>query len=572
MAIGDFAGQDFDYVVAGGGAAGCVLASRLSERSSIKVLLVETGEDFQPGQEPMELKDVLAGTAHGNPRFTWGQTVAFPPKPSNAPDQRKRVRYAQGRVMGGGSSVNGMISLRGVPTDYDGWEAAGAKGWGWEDVLPYFQKMETDADYPGGIHGADGPMIVRRTFEDRWPGFTKGFLEAIKEDGWPDIKDNNANFGDGYFPIAIANTEGRRISTATAYLTKEARARPNLHILSGARAQKLLLDGTRVTGVRVEQNGQAVDINAGEVIASCGALHTPALLMRSGIGPGAELAERGIEVVLDKPGVGKHLMEHPGVNLGCYMKRPARLPAGLRYPMYAGLRWSSSVEGCPAGDMYMIPMNKSFWHSVGERLGLIMLWVNKSYSTGEVRLNASDPLAEPDVDFNMCSDERDLERLAIGTRMMIRLQAHPTFQDTIHDVFPISYSDLARKVAVYSQFNRFQTWLGGQVMDASGPIRRLLINRMMADEHGIDDLMKDDDVLHSWIKRAVLGHFHASCSCRMGAPDDPGAVTDPSARVYGMEGLRICDASIMPAVPCANTNFPTIMVGEKVAAIILAEQ
>ncbi len=564
--------RKFDYVVVGGGAAGCVVASRLSERSANRVLLLEAGEDFAPGAEPMEIRDTFAGTAHSNPRFTWtGQTVAFTPRPGNAPDTRKRVRYAQGRVIGGGSSVNGMISIRGLPSDYDGWAERGAAGWGWEDVLPYFRKMETDVDYDGELHGADGPMTVRRVFEDRWPGFTRGFMKAAEDEGWRDIGDKNAVFGDGYFPIAVANADGQRTSTATAYLTAAVRARPNFEVLGEAKAERLLFSGTRITGVRVHRRSERFDVEAGEVIVSAGALHTPALLLRSGIGPAAELGERGIDVVADRAGVGKHLMEHPGVNFGCYMKRESRLPPDLRIPMYAGLRWSSGLDGCPAGDMYLIPMNKSFWHAVGARLGLIMLWVNKSYSTGEVRLNASDPMAEPDVDFNMCSDSRDLDRLVIGTRMMIRLQAAAALRDTVHDIFPISYSDRARRAAVYSNFNKLQTWLGGQVMDASGPLRRLIIRRLIADGPTVDDLMNDESAMVSWIRSSVLGHFHASCSCRMGPPDDPGAVCDPSARVYGVSGLRICDASIMPAVPCANTNFPTIMVGEKVAATILAE-
>ena len=570
--VTDFEGQRFDYVLIGGGAAGCVLASRLSERSRNQVLLVEAGEDFVPGTEPQEIRDTFAGTAHSNPRFTWtGQTVVFTPRPGNAPDIRKRVRYAQGRVIGGGSSVNGMISIRGLPSDYDGWVECGAAGWGWEDVLPYFRKMETDVDFDGPLHGVEGPMTVRRIFEDRWPGFTQGFIRAAEADGFRDIRDKNAVFEDGFFPIAVANSDGRRTSTATAYLTPDVRGRTNLKILGEARAERVLFSGTQATGVRIEHRGQSFDVEAGEVIVSSGALHSPALLLRSGIGPAAELNDRGTDVVVDRPGVGKHLMEHPGVNFGCYMKRESRLPPELRLPMYAGLRWSSGVDDCPAGDMYMIPMNKSFWHAIGERIGLIMLWVNKSYSTGEVRLNPSDPMAEPDVDFNMCSDTRDLDRLVIGTRMMIRLQKSAAFGDSVHDIFPISYSDRARRAAVYSTYNKFQTWLGGQVMDASGPLRRLLIRKLVADGPTVDDLLNDEQTMVSWIRSSVLGHYHASCSCRMGAPDDVGAVCDPSGRVYGTTGLRVCDASIMPAVPCANTNFPTIMVGEKIAATILAE-
>jgi len=565
--------QQFDYIVVGGGSAGCVLASRLSEQSQNRVLLVEAGEDFVPTTEPDEIRDTFAGTAHSNTRFTWpGQVVTFSPKPSNAPDERKKVRYAQGRVIGGGSSVNGMISIRGLPTDYEDWENRGAKGWGWDQVLPFFCKQETDCDFDGPLHGKNGPMIIRRTEKEHWPGLTKGFMEAATEEGWQNIQDKNAVFEDGFFPIAVANSEDKRISTATAYLTSDVRARSNLEVIGSTRVEKILLSGTRATGIRVHLGDKIFDVYAKEVIVSSGALHSPALLLRSGIGPANELSENGIDVSVDLPGVGKHLMEHPGVNFGCYMKQSSRLTPDLRKPMYAGLRWSSELEGCPQGDMYMIPMNKSFWHAIGERLGVLMIWVNKSYSTGEVTLNPEDPMGPPNVDFNMCSDERDLERLKIGTRTMIKLQEKTSLRETFTDVFPISYSDRARRYAVHSQSNRFQTWVGGMVMDSCGPLRRWLIQTLMADGPSIEDLSNDETALTEWINKTVLGHYHASCSCRMGSPEDPGAVTDPSARVYGVEGLRVCDASIMPAVPCANTNFPTIMVGEKVAATILDEK
>ena len=305
-----------------------------------------------------------------------------------------------------------------------------------------------------------------------------------------------------------------------------------------------------------------------EIIVSMGALQSPAFLMRNGIGPAKELLALGINVVADRPGVGKHLMEHPGVNFGCYLKPAARLPEGVRRQMFAGLRWSSMLDGCPQGDMYIIPTNKAAWHGIGHRLGLIMMWVNRSYSTGEVRITSPDPAAKPDIDFNMCSDRRDMERMLMGVHMMIKLQKHPAIQETVEQIFPVSYSDRARKYAVYSRLNAVQMEAAGKLMDLGTPLRRLLVDALIADGPTIEELA-DESTLKQWIADTVLGHWHATSTCRMGAANDPGAVTDPAGRVHDVQGLRVCDASIMPTVPCANTNIPTIMVGEKISAAIL---
>jgi 5-(hydroxymethyl)furfural/furfural oxidase len=570
MQMSDFASVRYDFIIIGAGSAGCVLANRLSVRPDNAVLLIEAGDDYAPGNEPPEVLDSFAATAHSNPRFTWpGLTAAFGPRPGNAPDNRPRRRYTQGRVIGGTSSINGMVAVRGLPSDYDDWAARGAAGWDWNGVLPFFRKLETDQNFHGPLHGNDGPVPLRR-IASGWPPFVEGLFAAAADLGYKNLHDQNGVFGDGYFPIAISNIDDHRVSTAMAYLTRDVRERPNFSILSGARAERLLLDGTRVAGVRVRRGSETIDIHARETIVSMGALHSPAFLMRNGIGPAKELAALGIGVVTDRPGVGKHLMEHPGVNFGCYLRPEARLPAGMRRQMFAGLRWSSKLDGCPAGDMYIIPSNKAAWHGVGHRLGLLMMWVNRSYSTGEVRLTSPDPSAKPDIDFNMCSDWRDTERMIMGVRMMIKLQAHPAVQRTCAQIFPVSYSDRARKYAVYSRANEIQMAVGGALMDLGGPVRRFLVDALIADGPSIEDLA-DDATMKRWIADTVLGHWHATSTCRMGAPDDPGAVTDPAGRVYGVAGLRVCDASIMPTVPCANTNIPTIMVGEKISAAILAD-
>jgi 5-(hydroxymethyl)furfural/furfural oxidase len=548
-----------------------VLASRLTERASNRVLLIEAGKDYAPGHEPPEILDIFAATAYANPRFIWPDVTAkFAARPGNAPDRRPRRLYQQGRVIGGTSSINGMASNRGLPWDYDGWAERGASGWDWQSVLPYFKKLEADRDFDGPLHGKTGPVHVQRYAPDRWPGFVCGVMAAVERQGWRNIADQNATFCDGYFPVAHCHTDDRRMGAAWCYLTDEVRRRPNLTIMAEAQAERLLFEGVRAVGVDVRRGNDVLALRAREVIVSAGALHSPALLLRSGIGPARELAALGIEVVADRSGVGKHLMEHPGVNFGCYLKPNARLPRSLRRQMFAGLRWSSGFEDCPPGDMYLIPSNKAQWHAIGERMGLIMLWVNRSYSTGEVRLTSPDPAAPLDIDFNMCSDARDLERLVIGVRLMCRLQAEASVQETVEQIVPISYSDWARRLAVHGPLNAAQTWVGAMLMESSRMLRSWMLRELIADTPSLHDLANDDGACRDWIRAAVLGHWHASCTCRMGAQNDAGAVTDSSARVLGVGGLRICDASIMPFVPCANTNIPTIMIGEKVAATILA--
>lgn len=565
--------EEYDTIVVGGGAAGCPLAARLSERNSNRVLLIEAGTDYPPGREPPEILDIFAATAYADRRFVWdGLKAAFGPRPSNAPDERRRVRYPAGRVIGGGSSVNGMASNRGLPSDYDAWAAAGAAGWDWQGVLPFFRKLETDSDFDGPLHGQDGPIRLQRYQPERWPGFTRGVMMAIEDQGWCNIADQNARFEDGFFPVAYCHTDTMRMGAAWRYLTAEVRRRPNLKVIGETRMVRLVFDGNRCAGVHVRGPQGDRTIMAREVVVSAGAVHSPVLLMRSGIGPAYELRAHGIEVVADRRGVGRHLMEHPGVNFGCFLKPPARLPSGLRRQMFAGLRWSSGLEGCPPGDMYVIPTNKAQWHAIGARLGVIAMWVNRSFSTGEVKLTSPDPDAPPDIDFNMCSDERDMARLVKGVHLLARLAAHPAVRDSVEEIFPISFSERAHKLAMQSSWNVVQTWIGAHVMDASALARRAIIKALIADAPSVGDLVGDEHACRDWIRSAVLGHWHASCTCRMGRVDDPLAVTDASARVIGVEGLRVADASIMPSVPCANTNLPTIMIGEKVAATILNER
>ncbi|MGE3936455.1 MAG: GMC family oxidoreductase [Rhodospirillaceae bacterium] len=563
--------MDFDYVIVGAGPSGCVLAHRLSSRPGNRVLLVEAGKDHAPGREPPELLDSLAHMAYMNPNYTWTELrVRYAANLTNRPDGTPPRKYEQGRVVGGGSSINGMMANRGLPEDYAEWAALGAHGWDWDGVLPYFKRLEHDLDFDGPMHGKDGRILVRRLFPEVWPGFTKAAADAMNQAGFRYIPDQSADHGDGYFPIAISNVLDRRVSAATAYLDAVTRQRPNLTVMDQAQAERLVTDGRRVTGVVVNRGGQSQTIAAREVIVSAGALHSPALLLRSGIGPGAHLREHGIAVVADRAGVGQNLMEHPNVSICAWMRPEARLPPTVRRQMIVALRYSSGVADCPHGDMFMVPTNRTSWHPLGKRIGAIMVWVNKSYSKGRVQLASPDFRRHPDVHFNMLSDRRDMERLKAAMRMIYGLYARAPLQAAVSQLFPATLTDRVRKVSAINRSNLMKTGLLGAVMDSAPMLRSAAIRNVITPGIRIEDVMADDRSLESWILDNVVGTWHPSCTLRMGAADDPYAVTDPGGRVYGVEGLRACDASVMPVVPRANTNVPCMMIGEKIADAVLS--
>ncbi len=563
----------YDYVIVGGGSAGSVLANRLSARSANQVLLLEAGQDTPHGKVPPEILDSYPGTAYFDPRFHWTElkvrteVVSHNNPTESSPPLRK---YEQARVLGGGSSINGQLANRGAPTDFDIWEARGAKGWGWKDVLPYFRKVERDMDFEGPFHGKEGRIPVRRIFPELWTEHAKASAKAFEKAGFTYLPDQNGEFRDGYFPLTISNVYERRVSAAIGYLDPATRQRQNLTISTDTQVTELVFEGSRCVGVKARVSGRTQEFRAREVILSSGAIHSPAHLLRAGIGPVGHLKDMGIEVRAASAGVGQQLMDHPSIAVSAYVKPHARMNEYTRRHLLVGLRYSSDLPEIPKGDMFAAVVTKSAWHAVGERICSFLVFVNRTCSErGQVKLASRDWRAEPDVEFNLLSDRRDLERLMTGFRMMGRLYQMPEMQAVSTDPFPASYSDRVRALGIVNTKNKVITRVAGALLDGPRKLRSYLVENVITEGFQFDDLMRNDEPLEAFVRKSAIGVWHASCSCRMGADGDPMAVTDQAGRVRGVEGLRVCDASLFPIVPSANTNFPTLMTAEKIADAIL---
>ncbi|HVY14236.1 MAG TPA: GMC family oxidoreductase N-terminal domain-containing protein [Rhodopila sp.] len=564
----------YDYIIVGGGSAGSVLAHRLSARSANTVLLIEAGIDTPHGKVPAAVLDSYPGTAYLNPAYTWNRLkVTTEVISHNNPGERPPPlrTYEQARILGGGSSINGQLANRGAPTDYDEWASKGATGWDWNSVLPFFKKVERDMDFDDDWHGRDGRIPVRRIFPDLWPEHAKAVGKAFEQAGWKYLRDQNAGWEDGYFPITISNAYERRVSAAIGYLDPGTRMRPNLTISANTQAMELVFDGPRCTGVKALAGGRPNVFEGREIILSCGAIHSPAHLMRAGIGPAAHLRDLGIEVRSALPGVGQRLQDHPAVAVAAFLKPHARIIHDYsRRHIYTALRYSSGLPDIPAGDMFTVVTNKTSWHKVGEQIGSFIVTVYKTYSeTGTVKLRSKDWEDEPQVDFNLLSDQRDLERMMDGVRRFGAMHLTPIMQAVTEFPFPASYSDKVRQVGLLSRKNKLITDALALALDGPAPLRKYIIENLVMEGISLQDVLRDDDACEAFVRRAAVGVWHASCTCRMGSEDDPMAVVDPAGRVRGVEGLRVVDASVFPAVPCANTNFPVLMTAEKMADAIL---
>jgi 5-(hydroxymethyl)furfural/furfural oxidase len=334
---------------------------------------------------------------------------------------------------------------------------------------------------------------------------------------------------------------------------------------------ELLFEGRRCVGVVAYVKGARREFKAREVILSCGAIHSPAHLLRAGIGPVGHLKSLGIEVRAGLEGVGQRLMDHPSISVSAYVRPEARINEFTRRHIHVGLRYSSGLPGMHEGDMFVVAVTKSAWHAVGDRIASFLIAVYHTASErGQVKLASRDWRDEPEVEFNLLSDRRDLERLMQAFRKMGALYATPAMQAATSDPFPASYTDRVRRIGVVNAKNKILTRIAGTLLDGPAALRSYLIRNLITEAGAIEDVMADDEALEAFVRKATIGVWHASCSCRMGADGDPMAVTDPEGRVRGVAGLRVVDASIFPLVPCANTNFPTLMAAEKIADAILA--
>lgn len=563
-------GASFHYVIIGGGSAGCVVANRLSADPTVRVLLIEAGPDYEPGSEPETITDRGFRTLM-LPQYYWPDVLA-------ANGNGVPMFFPQAKVMGGGSTINGMHGQRGGRRDYDEWRQLGVQGWGWDDVLPYFKRLETDFDIHDENHGDSGPVSVCRVPDKKWSPLTLALRQAFDRRGLPRLKDANAGEGDGTMATTLSNSPNARASSAISYLTPDVRARRNLHIMAETRVAKVLFEGRQVSGVQLH-DGRT--IKAENVFVCAGALQTPGLLMRSGVGPAGDLRQTGIDVVADRAGVGNNLLSHPTIMVVSHLKRAGRqLDLSVRPPVPMLVRYSSGYPGCPPTDMQI-----NLWERnpgplkndpLNRQLSWFMVLLQKSYSTGTVRLNPSAPEAPLDVDFKLLADDRDLGRIVDAFKMCSKLLLDGELAPLVNESFIPNMSlgkapdGMTARLLTDTLQARIISTVGAFAMDYIPGVRAAAMRDAGLDVR--DVLVRSEHEIADLMKQIINPSGHPAGTCRMGDPERRETVLDSRCRVVGVEGLRVVDASIFPTLMNGGTNFPVLMAAEKVSEMAIEDR
>ncbi len=531
----------YDVIIVGAGSAGCALAARLSENPARRVLLLEAGPHYPTANAfPKELRHggILSSMAPDHPN-NWAFSATLRPGVEQI--------VPRGKVVGGSSALNGTLFTRALPEDFDGWASAGNYEWSFQKVLPYLRKLETDLDFHDDFHGSSGPIPVRRARPAEWPPVAHAFLQACLEAGFPEDPDMNAPRSIGAGVLPVNNVNGIRMNTAITYL-KAALDRPNLTVRAGFFVQRVLFNGAKARGIEGQQNGQNVELEGGEVVLSAGAVKSPHLLMLSGIGPAQQLRRFNIPVLCDSPNVGQNFSDHASVAVRIQVRNDLQIDPLKSSWAHTALHYTAGGSDVYSDMMLLpssIPLNKAILYDVGlmRRAKMLMdivrsmsiakvidqvlhgsdhsisLIMMQSKARGTMELTSADPADKPLLNYNYFENETDLARARDGMRLAARL------------------------------------------LD-SRPYRQIEAVRFSP----TDEELASDAALDEFLRTHVGTSIHMSGTCQMGPEFGLGAVVDQYCRVYGVEGLRVVDTSIMPQVVRRCPANTAVMIGERAAA------